>query len=176
MKRRSLPAGSVSTPKIKIAPQSQRRLREPFRIPVTPPWPTPPELTRNADIKLNERLSLHRHRTALSCAQSGTPLGHPFVDLTTADINVGHFKLPNSKRTLSATKRREDSARPEALPADVSGSLDIEQKSPTQPASRVQRIRALWPWAFLIVAGSITLAWAIGLGWGAFALVRWIVG
>jgi hypothetical protein len=61
-------------------------------------------------------------------------------------------------------------------PDDASGSLDIEQKSPTEPATRVQRILALWPWAWLAFAGVVTLAWAIGLGWAAFAFVRRLVG
>jgi hypothetical protein len=51
----------------------------------------------------------------------------------------------------------------------------IEQKSPTQPATRVQRIGALWPWAFFFVIGNMTIAWAIALGWAVFAFIRWLV-
>jgi hypothetical protein len=62
-------------------------------------------------------------------------------------------------------------------PDDASGLLDIERISPTQqPVTRIQRIEALWPWAFLFVAGNITLAWAIFLCWAAFVFVEWIVG
>jgi hypothetical protein len=60
-------------------------------------------------------------------------------------------------------------------PDVTSGLSDIEQKMPTQPATRAQRILALWPWAFLALAGLITLAWAIALYWGALAIVRWLV-
>jgi hypothetical protein len=66
--------------------------------------------------------------------------------------------------------------RTKAVPVDASALQDNEQRSPIQPATRVQRIKALWPWAFLAFAGVITLAWAIGLGWAAFAFVRWLVG
>jgi hypothetical protein len=96
-----------------------------------------------------------------------------FVDLDRRYL--GHFQLSNSERTSSATKR-EDSALAKAVPADASALQDNEQRSPIQPATRVQRIKALWPWAFLAFAGVITLAWAIGLGWAAFAFVRWLVG
>jgi hypothetical protein len=61
-------------------------------------------------------------------------------------------------------------------PDDASGSLGIEQKSRTKPATRVQRILALWQWAWLAFAGVVTLAWAIALCWAAFAFIRWLVG
>jgi hypothetical protein len=63
----------------------------------------------------------------------------------------------------------------EAVADAVSGLLDIEQKSPPEPATRLRRILALWPWAFFALAGVVTLAWAIALGWAAFALIRWLV-
>jgi hypothetical protein len=66
--------------------------------------------------------------------------------------------------------------RNKAVSVDVSGSLDIEQKSPIESATRLRRILALWPWAWLALAGVVTLAWAIALGWAAFAFVGWIVG
>ena len=102
-----------------------------------------------------------------------------FVDLTTADINLGHFKLPNLERALATIKPlpspQEEPVRNKTLPVVVSASLDIEQKSPPEPATGLRRILALWPWAWLAFAGAATLAWAIALGWAAFALVRWIV-
>ena len=58
----------------------------------------------------------------------------------------------------------------------VCGSLDIEQKSPIEPANRTRRILALWPWAWLAFAGVVTLGWAIALGGVAFAFVEWMVG
>jgi hypothetical protein len=61
-------------------------------------------------------------------------------------------------------------------PDDVSDSLDIKQKSPHEAATRLRRVLALWPWAFLALAGALTLAWAIALCWAAFALVRWLAG
>jgi hypothetical protein len=71
--------------------------------------------------------------------------------------------------------RREELERNKAAPVDVSGSMDIEQKSPTKPATGLRRILALWPWAFFAFAGVVTLAWAIALGCAAFAFVRWLV-
>ena len=53
--------------------------------------------------------------------------------------------------------------------------MDIEQK-PTEPTTGLRRTRALWPSAWLALAGVLTLAWTLGLGWGAVALVRWLVG
>ena len=102
-----------------------------------------------------------------------------FVDLTTADINLGHLKLPNLERALATIKPlpspQEEPVRNKTLPVVVSASLDIEQKSPLEPATGLGRILVLWPWAWLAFAGAATLAWAIALGWAAFALVRWIV-
>jgi hypothetical protein len=54
--------------------------------------------------------------------------------------------------------------------------MDIEQKPPTEPTTGLRRIRALWPWAWLALAGVLTLAWTLGLGWGAVAFFRWLVG
>jgi hypothetical protein len=64
---------------------------------------------------------------------------------------------------------------PSSHPDNASGLLDIEQKPRTRPATRVQRVLALWPWAWLALAGVVTLAWAVALGWTAFALVLWLV-
>jgi hypothetical protein len=72
---------------------------------------------------------------------------------------------------IELNERRLSLSRPD----DGSRLLDIEQKSPTQPATRVQRIRALWPWAFFFVIGNMTIAWAIALGWAVFAFIRWLV-
>ena len=58
----------------------------------------------------------------------------------------------------------------------ASRSLGIEQKLSHEPATRLQWLRAQWPWAFLALAGVITIAWAIALCWAALALVRWLVG
>ena len=58
----------------------------------------------------------------------------------------------------------------------ASRSLGIEQKLSHEPATRLQWLRAQWPWAFLALAGAITIAWAIALCWAALALVRWLVG
>lgn len=75
--------------------------------------------------------------------------------------------MPSPQRTPDRNKGTLD---------DVSGSLDIEQKPPIEPATGLRRISALWPWAFLAVAGVLTLAWVMGLGWIAVALVRWLAG
>jgi hypothetical protein len=45
-----------------------------------------------------------------------------------------------------------------------------------EPATGLRRIRSLWPWAYLALAGVITLGWAIWLGWAAVALVQWLIG
>ena len=58
----------------------------------------------------------------------------------------------------------------------ASRSLAIEQKLSHEPATRLQWLRALWPWAFLALAGAITIAWAIALCWAALALFRWLAG
>ena len=84
------------------------------------------------------------------------------------------------ERTLLEVKPvsspQPEPVRNEGALGDVSGSLDIERKPPTEPATGLHRITALWPGAFLALAGAVTLAWAIGLGWAAVALVRWLVG
>jgi hypothetical protein len=86
--------------------------------------------------------------------------------------------LPNSKRILSTIERlpspRDGPVRKKPELELVSGSLDIEQKS--LPATRTRRILAFWPWAWLALAGVVTVAWAIVLGGVAFAFVQWIVG
>jgi hypothetical protein len=51
---------------------------------------------------------------------------------------------------------------------------DIEQKSPTKPATGIRRLSALWPWVWLM--GVVTLGWMIGLGWVTVALVGWFIG
>jgi hypothetical protein len=63
----------------------------------------------------------------------------------------------------------------DAFLEEVSGSLEIEQKSPIQPTTRPRRILAFWPWAWLALAGFVTIAWAIALGGAAFGFVQWIV-
>jgi hypothetical protein len=53
---------------------------------------------------------------------------------------------------------------------------DIEQKSPTKPATGIRRLSALWPWVWLALMGVVTLGWMIGLGWVTVALVGWFIG
>ena len=60
--------------------------------------------------------------------------------------------------------------------AVVCASLDIEQKSAIERATRMRWIFALWTWVWLALAGVVTVAWAIALGWAAFAFVEWIFG
>jgi hypothetical protein len=74
------------------------------------------------------------------------------------------------------SSRRDELERNKAVPVVVSGSSDVEQKSPTKPTTGLRRILALWPWAFFAFAGVITLAWVIALCWAVVTLVRWIVG
>jgi hypothetical protein len=57
----------------------------------------------------------------------------------------------------------------------ISGLLDVEQKSPVQPAISIWRLLAHWPWAWLALAGVVTVAWAIALGWAAFEFIQWFV-
>jgi hypothetical protein len=88
--------------------------------------------------------------------------------------------LPKSERILSTIKPlpspRDGPVRKKPEFEVISGSLDIERKSPIEPATRTGRILALWPWAWLAFAGAVTVAWAIALGGVAFAFVQWIVG
>jgi hypothetical protein len=62
------------------------------------------------------------------------------------------------------------------MPDDVLGSMDIEQKSQTESATGLRRVRALWPMALLAIAGVATLGWLIGIGWAAVELVRRLAG
>ena len=61
-------------------------------------------------------------------------------------------------------------------PDDVPGSMDIEQKLPTEPATGLRRLGALWPWAWFALTGVAATGWLIALCWAGFAFVRWIVG
>jgi hypothetical protein len=87
--------------------------------------------------------------------------------------------VPNSKRILSTIEPlpspQDEPVRKKPVFEVVTGSLDIEQKSSIEPATRTRRILALWTWVWLAIAGVVTVAWAIALGWGAFALVQWII-
>jgi hypothetical protein len=92
---------------------------------------------------------------------------------------MGDFELRSPKPNLidddqSLSSRREGPVRNKALPDGVSGSMDIEKKSPTQPATGLRR--ALWPWAWLVVTGVATLGWLIGIGWAGFKLAQWLAG
>jgi hypothetical protein len=87
------------------------------------------------------------------------------------DLTMHGSRQPHSRSIAIELNERLSSSHPD----DASGLLDIEQKSRTKPATRLQRILALWPWAWLAFASAITLAWAIALCWAAFALVRWLV-
>jgi hypothetical protein len=93
-------------------------------------------------------------------------------------LNRG-FDLPNTQRILPtytpSPLPRDEPVRNKPALEVVPDSLDIEQKSPTEPATRLLRVLALWPWAWLAFAGVVTLAWAVALCWAAFAFVRWLV-
>jgi hypothetical protein len=101
-------------------------------------------------------------------------IGPRFVDLCIADIRL--FQVPNSERIYTDIK-------PSPSPRDkplwkkpelvISGSMDVEQKSPVQPALSTRRISAHLPWAWLALAGVVTVSWAIALGWGAFEFIQW---
>jgi hypothetical protein len=71
---------------------------------------------------------------------------------------------------------QEELARNKAMLDDVSNSLDIEHESPTRRLSGLQRLIALWPWAWLALVVVASVGWAIGLGWAAVALVGWLIG
>jgi hypothetical protein len=66
--------------------------------------------------------------------------------------------------------------RNKTMPDDVSDSMDIEQKLPTEPATGLRRLKELWPWAWLVVTGVATFGWLIGICWVGVALVRWLAG
>jgi hypothetical protein len=86
--------------------------------------------------------------------------------------------LPNSERIPTIkpfASLRDEPARKKPELEVVSGSLDIEQESPIEPATGMRRIFALWTWAWLAFAGVVTVAWAIALGWAAFAFAQWIL-
>jgi hypothetical protein len=70
----------------------------------------------------------------------------------------------------------EESVRNKGMPDGVSGSVDTEQKSPTEPGNGLRRTLWLWPWAWLAVTGVVTLGWLIGICWAGFELVRWLAG
>jgi hypothetical protein len=82
--------------------------------------------------------------------------------------------MPNSKRISikPLPTPQDDLVKPEC--EVVSGSVDVEQKSPTAPATGLRRAR--WPWAWLAVTGVVTLGWLIGIGWAAVEFVRWLWG
>ena len=87
--------------------------------------------------------------------------------------------MPNSERILSTIKPlplpRDEPVRSKPVLEVISGSLDLKQTLPVQPATQTRRILAHWPWAWLALAGVVTIAWAIALGWAAFGFVQWIV-
>jgi hypothetical protein len=112
-----------------------------------------PQLTCSAGIQVTRRVSLRRHPRALS-----------LLHRTISPI-----------RTHTKAKSSGDHITPAALFAFQNmGDMDTEQKSPTEPATGLRR--ALWPWAWLVVTGVVTLGWAIALCWAAFAFIQWIVG
>ena len=86
--------------------------------------------------------------------------------------------MPNSKQILATIKPlpspRDEPVRKKPAFEVVTGSLDVEQKSSIEPATRMRRTLALWTWVWLAFAGVVTIAWAIALGWAAFAFVGWI--
>jgi hypothetical protein len=57
----------------------------------------------------------------------------------------------------------------------ISGSFDPQQTSLVPTATQMRRISAHWPWAWLALAGVVTVAWAIALGWAAFEFIQWFV-
>jgi hypothetical protein len=89
---------------------------------------------------------------------------------------MSDFELRSPKPNLaddpSLSSGREQPVRNKGMPDGVSGSMDIEKKSPTEPTTGLRR--ALWPWAWLAVTGVVTLGWLIGICWAGFELVRWL--
>jgi hypothetical protein len=85
--------------------------------------------------------------------------------------------LPKSKRILTGIKSlpapQDEPVRKRPTFEVIFGSLEIEQKF-VQPASSIWRILAHWPRAWLALAGAVTIAWAIALGWAAFSFIDWI--
>ncbi len=126
-----------------------------------------PELTRRAGRH-------HRAVTGItqSCVKAKSSSGSNYARLCwpnqyrLQNINIGDFEL------RSPEALRDELARNKAAPADVLGSFDIEQRS---PATGLRRLGALWPLAWLALAGVATLGWIIGLGWAAVALVGWLI-
>jgi hypothetical protein len=92
--------------------------------------------------------------------------------------NMGDFELQNPKQNLiddqSWWSRREEPVLDKSLPDGLSGSVDIKQKSPAEPATGLRR--ALWPWTWFAVTGVVTLGWWIGICWTGFELARWLAG
>jgi hypothetical protein len=88
------------------------------------------------------------------------------------------FKLPNSNRLLTDIEplpsKQDEPVQTKPTLEVIPGSSDQEQKS-VQRATSVRRILAHWPWAWLALAGVVTIAWSIALCWAAFAYVQWIV-
>jgi hypothetical protein len=116
--------------------------------------PAVPELTRSADIKLNERVSLRRHPRALSLLhrtispiRTHTKAKSSGDHITPAALfafqNMSDFELRSPKPNLaddpSLSSGREGPVRNKAMPDGVSGSMDIEKKSPTEPTTGLRR-------------------------------------
>jgi hypothetical protein len=92
--------------------------------------------------------------------------------------NMGDFELHSPKRNLiddQSSSGREEPVRNKGMPDGVSGSADTEQKSPTEPATGLQRLGELWPAVWLALAGVATLGWLIGIVWAAVKFVRWLI-
>jgi len=61
------------------------------------------------------------------------------------------------------------------MPGDVLGLVDIEPKKLVEPTTGLRRLRALWPWAWLALAGAASVGWLIAIGWTAVTTVRWLL-
>jgi hypothetical protein len=89
---------------------------------------------------------------------------------------VADLERRTSERTQLAAEsipsRRDEPVQNKPVFLVLSGSLDVGQKSPAEPATRPWR--ALWPWAWLAVTGLVTLGWLIGIGWAAVELFQWL--
>jgi len=115
-----------------------------------------PELTRGADIQVNERLSLRRYLCPLSLCPTG--------------------QLPPSGTTPGKAVRRSYSAWRLCFELNRCGRTSSRNRELSLQLASTEELDAIWPWALLVLAGVITAAWAIAVGWAAVALVRWLVG